>query len=43
MSIGAWADWIAVSAAVLFYVSLFASGMLAASRGAPAETAKGRR
>jgi hypothetical protein len=43
MSIGAWADWIAVSAAVLFYVALFASGMFAASRAVPAETARIRR
>jgi hypothetical protein len=43
MSIGAWADWIAVSSAVLFYVALFASGMVAASRSVPVETARGRR
>ena len=42
MTIGAWADWIAVSAAVLFYLSLFASGMVAAARGAPAD-ARGHR
>jgi hypothetical protein len=43
MSIGAWADWIAVSAAVLFYACLFASGMVAANRAAPGEPAGGRR
>ena len=34
MSIAAWADWITVSMGVLFYVALFASGMVAASRSA---------
>jgi len=42
MSIGAWADWIAVSLAVLFYTALFASGMVAAKRAAPAETGRGQ-
>ena len=43
MSIGAWADWIAVTVGVLFYVALFASGMVAASRSVTGETAKNRR
>ena len=42
MSIGAWADWIAVSMAVLFYTSLFATGMLAARKAVPGETGRGQ-